>query len=138
MVMGCYGIGVSRTAAAAIEQNHDDNGIIWPYPIAPFQFHLVSLNVGDPAVSEASRRLYEKLVASGIEVLWDERDESPGVKFKDSDLLGIPYRLVVGAKGLKEGMIEVKTRRDGALEKVPVEKAAEHALELHRRALPAA
>ncbi|HKY63959.1 MAG TPA: proline--tRNA ligase [bacterium] len=136
-VMGCYGIGVSRTAAAAIEQNHDDNGIIWPYPIAPFQFHLVSLNVGDAAVMEASRQLYQKLSAAGVEVLWDDRDESPGVKFKDSDLLGIPYRLVVGAKGLKEGLVEVKTRRDGALEKIPVEKAADRALELHRRAVPA-
>lgn len=134
MVMGCYGIGVSRTAAAAIEQNHDDNGIIWPYPIAPFQFHLVSLNVGDAAVMDVSRKLYEQLSAAGVEVLWDERDENPGVKFKDSDLMGIPYRLVVGAKGLKEGMIEVKTRRDGALEKVSLEKAAEHAIELHRRA----
>ncbi|HEX5035525.1 MAG TPA: YbaK/EbsC family protein, partial [bacterium] len=137
MVMGCYGIGVSRTAAAAIEQNHDDNGIIWPYPIAPFQFHLVSLNVGDAAVMETSRQLYEKLSGAGIEVLWDERDESPGVKFKDSDLLGIPYRLVVGAKGLKEGLVEVKARRDGSLEKIPLERAADHALELHRRAVPA-
>ncbi|KAB2835796.1 proline--tRNA ligase, partial [bacterium] len=91
MTMGCYGIGVSRTAAAAIEQNHDANGIVWPYPIAPFHFHLVTLNVGDAAVLQASRELYEGMRRAGLEVLWDDRDENPGVKFKDSDLLGIPY-----------------------------------------------
>ncbi len=132
MTMGCYGIGVSRTAAAAIEQNHDANGIVWPYPIAPFHFHLVTLNVGDAAVLQASRELYEGMRGAGLEVLWDDRDENPGVKFKDSDLLGIPYRVVVGGKGLKEGLLEVKTRKTGEVEKVPPAQALERLLEIHR------
>ena len=132
MTMGCYGIGVSRTAAAAIEQNHDANGIVWPYPIAPFHFHLVTLNVGDAAVLQASRELYEGMRRAGLEVLWDDRDENPGVKFKDSDLLGIPYRVVVGGKGLKEGLLEVKARKTGEVEKVPPAQALERLLEIHR------
>lgn len=133
MVMGCYGIGVSRTAAAAIEQNHDDNGIVWPYPIAPFHFHLVTLNVGDAAVLQASQEIYGKLREAGLEVLWDERDESPGVKFKDSDLLGIPYRVVVGAKGLKEGLLEVKSRKNGEIQKIAPGQLIDHLKLLHRQ-----
>jgi len=132
MTMGCYGIGVSRTAAAAIEQNHDDNGIVWPYPLAPFHFHLMTLNVGDAAVMEASRDLYQKMSEAGLEVLWDERDESPGVKFKDSDLLGIPYRVVVGAKGLKEGLIELKSRKTGELQKIAPAQLLERLKDIHR------
>lgn len=131
MVMGCFGIGVSRTAAAAIEQNHDDNGICWPCPIAPFQFHLLSLNPKEAAVQKVSEELYQSLIAQGLEVLWDERDENPGVKFKDSDLIGIPFRLVVGARGLKDGVVEFKVRQSGEVEKIPIEEVLKHALQIH-------
>jgi prolyl-tRNA synthetase len=111
-VMGCYGIGVGRTAAAAIEQNHDEKGIVWPFPIAPFHVHLISLghSVG---VTEAVSTLYAGLEASGLEVLWDDRDERAGVKFNDADLIGAPYQVIVGDKGLAEGLVEVKTRKTG-------------------------
>lgn len=135
MVMGCFGIGVSRTAAAAIEQNHDDNGICWPYPIAPFHFHLLSLNPKDAEVKKNSEELYQTLSAHGIEVLWDERDENPGVKFKDSDLMGIPYRLVVGARGLKDGIVEFKVRESGEMKKIPVDEVLAHALKIHQVSL---
>ncbi len=130
LVMGCFGIGVSRTAAAAIEQNHDGNGIIWPYPLAPYHFHLVSLNLADEQVAKASQEIYEKARMAALEVLWDDRDESPGVKFKDSDLLGIPYRVVVGSKGLKEGMIEVKSRASGEMQKIPVDQIIDYLIDL--------
>ncbi|MGH7254410.1 MAG: proline--tRNA ligase [Nitrospirales bacterium] len=117
-VMGCYGIGVGRTAAAAIEQNHDAKGIIWPVPIAPFQVHLLSLSPS-PAVEETTRRLYEALTQAGLEVLWDDRDERAGVKFNDADLIGIPYQLVVGEKGLKQGTVELKARKTGQATSCP-------------------
>ncbi len=122
MVMGTYGIGVSRTAAAAIEQNHDENGIIWPLPIAPYQVHLISLDVQNAEVMQHSEAIYQKLTSQGIEVLWDERDLSPGMKFKDSDLIGIPHRIVIGSRGLKDGVIELKDRKTGAVEKLSVEQ----------------
>lgn len=116
-VMGCYGIGVGRTAAAAVEQNHDDKGIIWPFPIAPFHVHLLPL--GDsPAVTDATSRLYSELETAGFEVLWDDRDERAGVKFNDADLIGAPYQVVVGEKGLAAGTVEVKTRRTGEKSKL--------------------
>ena len=120
-VMGCYGIGVTRTAAAAIEQNHDDDGIRWPAPIAPFHVSLVQLSTDDEATA-AARALYDGLRKDGVEVLWDDRDERPGVKFKDHDLIGNPVRVAVGGKGLKEGVVEVKLRTEGkdAMRKVPV------------------
>jgi prolyl-tRNA synthetase len=132
MVMGCYGIGVGRTAAAAIEQHHDDHGIVWPYPIAPFQFHLLSLNLKDEAVRKASEKIYQELNARGLEVLWDDRDENPGVKFKDGDLLGIPFRLVVGPKGLQENKIEIKDRKSGELQKIDLEKLGDYLWDLHQ------
>jgi prolyl-tRNA synthetase len=135
MVMGCYGIGVGRTAAAAIEQNHDANGIVWPYPIAPFQFHLLSLNLKDEAVRKASEGIFQDLRARGLEVLWDDRDENPGVKFKDSDLLGIPFRLVVGPKGLQENKIEIKDRKSGELQKIDLEKLGDYLSDLHQAEL---
>ncbi len=131
MVMGCYGIGVSRTAAAAIEQNHDEHGILWPYPLAPFSIHLLSLNVKDVAVSELSEKLYQQLQKSGLEVLWDDRDLNPGVKFKDSDLIGIPFRVVVGAKGLQDGVVELKRRGSTEVEKIPLDKIVEVLWERH-------
>ncbi|NPA49375.1 MAG: proline--tRNA ligase [Thermodesulfobacteria bacterium] len=111
-VMGCYGIGVSRTVAAAIEQNHDENGIIWPLALAPFHAALLTLGA-DSDLLQASERLYQALWESGVEVLWDERDERPGVKFKDADLIGLPYRVVLGKKFKSEGKVEIKPRRGG-------------------------
>jgi prolyl-tRNA synthetase len=113
--MGCYGIGVTRIVAAAIEQNHDERGIIWPEPIAPFQVVLVALNPQkSDRVREVSDRLYGELCASGIEVLFDDRDARPGVKFADAELLGIPHRVVVGERGLEAGRLEYRGRRDMA------------------------
>ncbi len=120
MIMGCYGIGVTRTAAAAIEQNHDEGGIVWPMAIAPYQVTLLSLQPGDADVRRVSEELHEKLEAAGIEVLYDDRDERPGSKFKDADLVGIPLRVAVGKKSLAEGAVELKHRRDKEATKVPL------------------
>ena len=117
-VMGCYGIGVSRTAAAAIEQNHDAKGIIWPAPIAPVHVHLLPLSQS-ARVTETARTVYDALVASGVEVLWDDRDERAGVKFNDADLIGAPYQVVIGEKGLAQGTIELKDRRAGKATPMP-------------------
>ncbi len=116
-VMGCYGIGVGRTAAAAIEQHHDAKGIIWPVPIAPFHVHLLPLSPSDQ-VSHLAHSLYDSLVAAGVEVLWDDRDERAGVKFNDADLIGAPFQLLVGDKGLAHGTVELKERRTGAVTKI--------------------
>ena len=119
MVMGCYGIGITRTVAAAVEQNYDADGIIWPWPIAPFQIHLLSLDPANPEVSAVANQVEKDLEAAGFEVLHDEREGlSPGAKFKDADLLGFPLRIMVGARGLKEGLIELRDRRSKAVEKV--------------------
>jgi prolyl-tRNA synthetase len=111
IVMGCYGIGVSRLIAAAVEQHHDELGIVWPIRVAPYQLHLVQLG-SEPEVVAEVLRLEQELEAAGIEVLVDDRDERPGVKFKDADLIGIPLRATVGARGLKNGQIEFKPRRE--------------------------
>ena len=119
-IMGCYGIGVGRTAAAAVEQNHDEKGIIWPFPIAPFHVHLLPLSQS-ATVSETTTNLYTALQQAGLEVLWDDRDERAGVKFNDADLIGAPFQVIVGDKSLAEGLIEVKIRRSGEkLKIVPV------------------
>jgi len=110
LVMGCYGIGVGRTMAASIEQNNDSDGMIWPLPIAPFQVHVLPLNMDNEEVSQAGEAIYQELLQKGIEALLDDRDESPGIKFKDADLLGIPLRVTVGIKSLKEGKVELKWR----------------------------
>ena len=122
--MGCYGIGVSRLVAAAIEQNHDANGIIWPFSVAPFQVLLLPINYKDQSIREASDNLYGELQKHGVEVLLDDRDERPGVKFKDADLVGIPLRVTIGAKGLEKGCLELRLRRDGKTEEVPVADGA--------------
>ncbi len=122
--MGCYGIGISRMLAAAIEQNHDDNGIIWPFSIAPYHVLLLPINYREPAIQEASDRLYEELLALGTETLLDDRDERPGVKFKDGDLVGFPLRVTVGAKGLERGIVELRWRQDGKMEEVSLTEAA--------------
>jgi len=112
MVMGCYGIGITRTIAAVIEQNYDADGIIWPWPVAPYHVHLVSLDAGNPEISAVADEIERGLEAAGFEVLYDDRlGLSPGVKFKDADLLGMPLRLTVGAKGLKDGIVELRDRR---------------------------
>ena len=112
MPMGCYGLGIGRTVAAAIEQNHDDDGIIWPLPLAPFEVLLSPLNSKDEKVAAAAESLYKDLLAAGIEVLFDDRNERPGVKFKDADLIGIPLRVVIGGRSLAQGTVEVSNRRD--------------------------
>lgn len=110
LLMGCYGIGVSRIVAAAIEQNHDAQGIIWPAPMAPFCVAVIPINYSNAYVKKVTNELYEALQKQAIEVLLDDRDERPGVKFADMDLIGIPHRLVVSEKGIKEGKIEYKKR----------------------------
>jgi prolyl-tRNA synthetase len=122
--MGCYGIGISRMVAAAIEQNHDTNGIIWPISIAPFQILLLPINYKDRAIREAADKLYQELQARGVEVLLDDRDERPGVKFKDADLIGIPLRVTIGAKGLEKGYLELRRRRDGRSDEIPLADGA--------------
>ncbi|PNU21638.1 proline--tRNA ligase [Geothermobacter hydrogeniphilus] len=124
LVMGCYGIGIGRTVAASIEQNHDENGIIWPMPIAPFQVLITLVNPKDEAVCEAGEKLYRDLLEQGIEVLLDDRDERPGSKFKDADLIGIPLRVTVGSRGLKDGNLELQVRRGGERSMVPLAEVA--------------
>lgn len=123
--MGCYGIGISRLVAAAVEQNHDANGIIWPLSIAPFQVLLLPINYKDKATGEAADLLYEELRRRGLEVLLDDRDERPGVKFKDGDLIGIPLRITIGAKGLEKGTLELRWRYEGKSTEIPVTGAAQ-------------
>jgi prolyl-tRNA synthetase len=122
--MGCYGIGVTRIVAAAIEQNHDERGIIWPEPIAPFQVVLVPMGLQKSArVREVADRLYAEFTAAGIEVLYDDRDARPGVKFADAELLGIPHRVVVGERGLEAGKLEYRNRRDTESQEFPLDDA---------------
>jgi prolyl-tRNA synthetase len=127
--MGCYGIGISRMVAAAVEQNHDANGIIWPFSIAPFQALLLPINYDDKKIRDATDGLYRELETRGVEVLLDDRDERPGVKFKDADLIGIPLRVTIGAKGLEKNIFELRHRRDGRVEEVAIAGAAD---KIHR------
>jgi len=124
-VMGCYGIGVSRVVAAAIEQNHDANGIIFPLPLAPFQVFVLNLGLKNETISAAAEQLYNEVRALGVEVLLDDRDERPGSKFKDADLIGIPYRATVGKTFQKEGMVELRLRATGETIMLPFAKAAD-------------
>jgi prolyl-tRNA synthetase len=120
--MGCYGMGVTRLVAAVIEQNHDDNGITWPTPLAPFQLHIIALNGHkSDAVKEASEALYAQAVAAGVETLLDDRAERPGVKFAEADLVGIPHRVVIGDRGLKNGAIEYRLRSDAEATEIPLQ-----------------
>ena len=126
MPMGCYGIGVSRIVAAAIEQNHDKNGICWPEPIAPFQVAILPMNAKKShRVREAAEHLYEELQAAGVEVLLDDRNVRPGVMFNDMELIGIPHRVVVGERGLDEGVLEYRKRTDAENGEIPLEGAVE-------------
>lgn len=113
MVMGCYGIGVSRTMAASIEQSYDKDGIIWPVPIAPYHAVVVPVSTKDDAQMNKAAEIYETLNKNGIETVLDDRNERPGVKFKDADLIGYPLKITVGPKTINENIIEVKTRRSG-------------------------
>jgi len=124
--MGCYGIGVTRIVAAAIEQNHDERGIIWPEPIAPFHVVLIPMNAHkSQRVREVADQLYAEWTAAGIEVLYDDRDARPGVKFADAELLGIPHRVVVGERGIDAGKLEYRHRRDTESQDFPLEGALE-------------
>ena len=110
--MGTYGIGVGRTMAAAVEQHHDADGIVWPLALAPFEIALVSLNPADETTRNEADALYEALVKEGMDVFYDDRDERPGVKFKDADLIGFPIRVNVGGRALKDGNVELVSRKD--------------------------
>lgn len=121
MVMGCYGVGVSRTMAAAIEQNYDDNGIIWPIEIAPYHVLVVPVNTKDEASAAKAEEIYMQLKKVGLETVIDDRNERPGVKFKDADLIGYPLRVVVGPKTLTEGNLEVKIRKTGEIRYLPLD-----------------
>jgi prolyl-tRNA synthetase len=128
MVMGCYGIGITRTVAAVIEQNHDADGIIWPWPVAPYHVHLLALDAGKPEIAAVAEKIERDLEAAGFEVLYDDRtDVSPGVKFKDADLLGMPLRLTVGARGLKDGVVELRDRRTKEVTRVNPDGAVDAA-----------
>jgi prolyl-tRNA synthetase len=130
MVMGCYGIGVTRTLQAVIEQCHDTDGIIWPAAVAPYHVALLLLDPKDAAVTAVAETLAAELEAAGVEVLLDDREERPGVKFKDADLIGLPLRVVVGAKGLAKGGVELKTRTSKESQLVPAGEAAARITEL--------
>jgi prolyl-tRNA synthetase len=125
-VMGCYGIGVTRILASVIESNNDKDGIVWPLSIAPYQAIIIALNMGDKKVKEVSESAYNTLSAAGVEVLFDDRDEMAGVKFKDADLIGIPIKIVMGAKNAKRDVVEVKDRKTGAVVEVAVKDIEAH------------
>jgi len=123
--MGCYGIGVTRIVGAAIEQNHDDKGIIWPDPMAPFTVAVIPLGFHkSEAVKAAAEKLYADLAAAGVEALLDDRNERPGVMLADQELVGIPHRVVIGERGLKDGMAEYQHRRDTEATRVPLAEVA--------------
>jgi prolyl-tRNA synthetase len=121
LVMGSYGIGVSRLVGAAIEASHDEAGIIWPEPIAPFKLALINLKAGDAACRAAADALYQQLEAAGIEVIYDDREESAGAKFATADLIGVPFQVILGPRGVAKGVAEVKTRRGGERQEMPIE-----------------
>jgi len=120
--MGCYGIGVTRIVASAIEQSHDKDGIIWPVPLAPYEVAVLDLQQDDPNVVATATRIYDELTAAGIEVLYDDRNERAGVKFKDADLIGLPFRIAVGKKGMAEGVVEVKRRNSTEVRKMKIDE----------------
>lgn len=123
VVMGSYGIGPARIAAAVIEQSHDKDGIIWPQSISPFDVEILPLNVKEPKTLEIAEKIYKNLIENGLEVLIDDRDERAGVKFKDADLIGIPYHIIIGEKNIKDGYIEIKSRKTKEIQKIKIEEA---------------
>lgn len=128
-VMGCYGIGISRTAAAAVEAHYDEHGIKWPIAIAPYHVVIVPVNIQDKLQMETAEKIYSELLDAGVEAVLDDRDERAGVKFKDADLIGFPYRITVG-KTINEGLVEYKVRETGEMEKLPPDEAAKHIIEI--------
>ncbi|APW61018.1 proline--tRNA ligase [Paludisphaera borealis] len=128
LIMGCYGIGVNRIVAAAVEACHDANGIVWPLNLAPYQAAVVPLQVNNKAVMDAAEEIERRLTEAGVDVILDDRDQRPGFKFKDIDLIGIPLRIVVGERGLKDGTIEMKWRHESESKNVPLETAGDAAL----------
>jgi prolyl-tRNA synthetase len=130
IIMGCYGIGINRIIAGLVETNHDKGGIIWPVALAPYEVLLVPMKVNDEATMKATEALYEQLEAAGVDVLLDDRDARAGVKFNDADLIGIPLRVVIGPRGLKEGKLEIKWRWDGEAEMIELDGAAGEIAEL--------
>jgi prolyl-tRNA synthetase len=129
IVMGSYGIGIERSMAGIAEAHHDEAGLIWPVPVAPFEVVVSVVKPKQVECTEVGERIYEALLAGGIDVIIDDRDERPGVKFKDADLVGIPYRITVGPKGLSDGVVEIRRRRDGGTRDLPVDRAAESVIE---------
>jgi prolyl-tRNA synthetase len=129
-LMGCYGIGINRILASAIELGNDENGIIWPISIAPFEVIVTSVNQDDENVAKAAENIYQQLLENGIDVLLDDRVLRGGVKFKDADLIGIPVRITVGKRSVAEGNVEIKLRSESQSQKVPIEKAAEDVIKL--------
>ena len=124
--MGCYGIGVGRLLAGAVEQNHDERGIIWPEAIAPYRVHLVALNMDNPEVGPKAWELYEALRKAGIEALFDDRVESAGVKFNDADLIGLPIRVTISPRTLAQNVVELKRRTEKEVALVPLIEVVEH------------
>ncbi|MDZ4234880.1 MAG: His/Gly/Thr/Pro-type tRNA ligase C-terminal domain-containing protein, partial [Dietzia sp.] len=133
-LMGCYGVGVTRSLAAVIEQHNDENGIVWPVAIAPLEVAVVPLNVGEDVVWPVAEAIWRELAEAGVEVIIDDRDERAGVKFNDADLIGWPYQVVVGKKGVAAGVVEVKTRATGERVEVAIGDAAATVAELVRSA----
>ncbi|MCD6352643.1 MAG: proline--tRNA ligase [Proteobacteria bacterium] len=126
IVMGCYGIGVGRTVAAAVEQHHDKDGIIFPKALTPYQVLMLPININDEILRKAAFQMYDKLSQAGIEVLFDDRDERPGIKFKDADLIGIPIRITIGSRNFERGKVEVKYRESGKMELIDSEKTVKY------------
>jgi len=129
-LMGCYGIGINRILASAIEISNDDNGIIWPISIAPFEVLVVCVNQDDEEVAKVAENIYQQLLNEDIDVLLDDRALRGGVKFKDADLIGIPVRVTVGKKSVADGNVEIKLRSESQSQKVPIKKATDKAIEL--------
>ncbi|MBI5328962.1 MAG: proline--tRNA ligase [Deltaproteobacteria bacterium] len=134
MIMGCYGIGIGRTAAASIEQNHDEKGIIWPMPLAPFHVHLIPVNVKDKPTMDVAESIYKNLMNAGLDVLMDDRDERAGIKFNDADLIGIPIRLTIGSKALKENSVELKMRNAADASLIKIDDVSKKVLEIIEQA----
>ena len=125
MQSGSYGIGVSRLVGGIIEASHDEAGIIWPEPVAPFKVGLINLKAGDAGTEAQCMKIYKALEAKGVDVLYDDRDERPGAKFAVMDLIGLPWQVIIGPRGLKEGIAEVKNRKTGERENVALDQVVE-------------
>ena len=134
LIMGCYGVGVSRTLAAVVEQHNDENGIVWPVSVAPYEVSIVPLDVNDELVWPAAQKVADELSQAGIEVVIDDRKERPGVKFADNDLMGFPYQLVFGKRAVKNGCCELKDRATGERVEVAIDEVAEKVAGLVRAA----